>query len=130
MPRAKQFPPASAAKKHAGEGISLTRAGFMIIAPPFVTAYHTAKARSEDWFAHLREKDSNPRPRISRIFSDGAKYFSRTIIAPTDIGLQLHEYATVNSTLFFEIYIPTRTSLNGKISPNVWTQDLRWSDIT
>ena len=72
-------------KGRAGGGISLTRAGFMIIAPPFVTTYRAAEARSEDWFAHRRDEDSNPRPGRGRKLPDYAKGYFRTMIHQTTI---------------------------------------------
>ena len=40
----------------------MNQAGFMVIAPPFVPAYHVAEARIEDWVAYRCEEDSNFEP--------------------------------------------------------------------
>ena len=59
--------------RRAGGGISLTRAGFMLIAPPFVNALRAAEARIETWLTYRHEEDSKPRIQIYQKFSDYAK---------------------------------------------------------
>ena len=49
-------------QRDAGRGVSLNQAGFMVIVPPFVPAYHVAEERSEDWVAYRCGEDSNFEP--------------------------------------------------------------------
>ena len=87
------------ARRADGE-ISLTRAGFILIAPPIVT--------------YRSEKDLNPRPRIGRKFLDIAK-MSRTPWSNPSLRFpNPTNLPSLTQFLFFLIYI----------------EDLRWSDVT
>ena len=75
-----------------GGRISLTQAGFMLIAPLFVTAYHAAEARSEDWFAYRREEDSNPQPRIGQKLSNCGEDNMHSVTQLVSLIIQAEEH--------------------------------------
>ena len=64
----------------AGGGVTLTRVGFMLIAPPFVTAYHAAEVRSQALLTLRHEEDSNSQIRFGQKLSHCAKIHPRTVI--------------------------------------------------
>ena len=60
----------------------------MLISPPFVAAYHTAEARSEDGFAYFREEDLNPQPRIGQKLTNGTKRWACVVIKLLNLVVQ------------------------------------------